>query len=120
MALHYLEFDSSEDAQGHGTFDAMASAAPAQLPALQAEILAVLDWALQAFGEPAPLDEQGQWDYELQGVEETATALDVLWDAGRLQLKAGATAAPRTTLSLTLVGTPQFCDALRQAFGLRS
>ena len=120
MQLQYLEFDFSDDGEGLGTFDAMASAAPAQLPALQAEVLRVLEWAQREFpGGPAPLDEGGDWDCELQGVQETATALDVRYDAGagRLELQPGATAAPRTTLSLTLTGTPQFCAAFRQAFG---
>ena len=36
MNLQYLDFDYSEDADGTGTFDAMASVSPAQTPALQA------------------------------------------------------------------------------------
>ncbi|WP_298932871.1 hypothetical protein [uncultured Ramlibacter sp.] len=121
MPLQYLDFDYSEDADGHGSFDAMASAAPAQLAALQAEVLQVLQWAQGEFPSgPAPLDEGGDWDCELQGVQEVATALEVRYDAqaGQLHTQAGAAAAPRTTLSLTLSGTPQFCAALRQAFGL--
>ena len=119
MNLDYLDFDFSEDAQGHGSFDAMASAAPAQLPALQAEVLRVLDWAQREFGgRRAPLDEGGDWDYELQGVQEVATPLDVAWDAAaaRLRLAPGAAGPPRVTLSLTLGGTPQFCAAFRAAF----
>lgn len=118
MTLDYLDFDFSEDADGHGSFDAMASAAPAQLPALQAEVLRVLDWARREFGARRPLDEGGDWDCELQGVQEVATPLDVGWDpaAGRLQLAPGAAGAPRTTLSLTLGGTPQFCAAFRAEF----
>ena len=42
MPLNYLDFDYSEDADGNGTLDAMASVLPAQLPALQSEIAAVL------------------------------------------------------------------------------
>ena len=42
MPLNYLDFDYSEDADGNGTLDAMASVLPAQLPALQNEIAAVL------------------------------------------------------------------------------
>jgi hypothetical protein len=121
MTLNYLDFDYSEDAQGHGSFDAMASAAAAQLPALQAEVLHVLDWAHRDFaGTRAPLDEGGDWDYELQGVQEVATTLDLRYDpqAGQLQVQPGATGAPRVTLSLTVSGTPEFCAAFRQAFGL--
>ena len=35
MDLNYLDFDYSEDADGVGTFDAMASVAPAQIAALR-------------------------------------------------------------------------------------
>ncbi len=121
MTLDYLDFDFSEDADGHGSFDAMASAAPAQLPALQAEVLRVLAWAESDFGgRRGPLDEGGDWDCELQGVQEVATPLAVTWDpaGGRLRLEPGAAGAPRVTLSLTLGGTPQFCAAFRAAFGL--
>ena len=121
MTLDYLDFDFSEDADGHGSFDAMASAAPAQLTALQAEVLRVLDWAHRDFaGQRGPLDDGGDWDYELQGVQEIATPLEVRYDpaAVRLQLEPGATGAPRVTLSLTLSGTPQFCAAFRDAFGI--
>jgi hypothetical protein len=121
MTLAYLEFDYSEDAQGQGSFDAMASAAPAQLPALQAEILGVLAWAESEFPQArGALEEGGSWDCELQGVEEVATTLEPRFDprAGRLQLERGATGAPRVTLSLTLTGSPQFCAAFRAAFAL--
>jgi hypothetical protein len=118
MALDWLEFDYSEDAEGNGSFDAMAAAAPAQLSALQAEIARVLDWAHGSFGDPLPPDEGGEWHYELQGVQEAATALDVAYASGRLSLNAGAASPPRVTLSLTVGGTPGFCAAFRQAFDL--
>ena len=118
MKLHYLEFDYSEDADGHGSFDAMASAGPAQLAALEAEVMQVLAWAHRGPGRRGPLDEGGEWDYELQGVQEVATTLDVAYDpsAPRLALEPGSTGAPRVTLSLTISGTPQFCDAFRAQF----
>jgi hypothetical protein len=121
MTLDFLDFDFSEDADGHGTFDAMAAAAPAQLAALQAEVVRVLDWAHREFaGARGPLDEGGDWDYELQGLQEVPTTLAVAYDAGarRLQLRPADTGPARVTLSLTLGGTPAFCDAFRQAFGL--
>jgi hypothetical protein len=119
MTLDFLEFDYSEDDQGHGSFDAMASATPAQLPALQAEIVQVLQWAQREFPDAqGPLDEGGEWDVELQGVQEVPTALDVHYAGGQLRLQARASGAPRVTLSLTLTGTPMFCAAFRQAFGL--
>jgi hypothetical protein len=118
MALDWLEFDYSEDAEDNGSFDAMAAAATAQLPALQAEVVRVLDWAHANFGEPLPPDEGGEWHYELQGVQEVATALEVTHMRGRLQLGTGAASPPRVTLSLTIGGTPGFCAAFRQAFKL--
>jgi hypothetical protein len=121
MSLDYLDFDFSEDAEGHGSFDAMAAAAPAQLPALQAEVLRVLQWAHRDFaGSRGALDEGGDWDYELQGVQEVATTLEARYEegSGRLELRPGATGAPRVTLSLTLSGTPAFCEAFRREFGI--
>jgi hypothetical protein len=121
MTLDYLDFDYSEDPQGHGSFDAMACAAPAQFPAVRSEVQRVLVWAYREFpGARGALDDGGEWDYELQGVQEVATSLDVRYEpqAGQLQLESGATGAPRITLSLTLSGTPQFCEAFRRAFAL--
>jgi hypothetical protein len=121
FTLDWLDFDYSEDAQGHGSFDAMASVTAAELPALQQELARVLDWAHREFaGLRAPLDDGGDWDFELQGLQEVPAPLDVRWDegAGRLELRPGAPGAPRITLSLTLTGTPAFCDAFRRAFAL--
>jgi hypothetical protein len=120
MPLDYLDFDFSEDSAGHGTFDAMAAVAPAQFPALEAEIVRVLHWAAREFGEPAPLDEGGAWDYQLQAVQEVATALDVRLDpqGQRLQLEPRTAAPARLTLTLTVSGAADFCDAFRAAFGI--
>jgi hypothetical protein len=118
-ALHYLDFDHTEDEHGHGSFDAMAAAAPAQLRALQDELARVLDWAHAHFGAPGAFDDGGAWDFELQGVREVATTLDVHYRPGAgLQLQPAATGEPRVTLSVTLTGTPAFCAALREAFAL--
>jgi hypothetical protein len=118
-ALQYLVFDQSEDEHGHGTFDAMAAVAPAQLPALTSELQTVLDWAHSTFGPPAPLDEGAEWDCELQGVQETATPLEVRYRPGEgMALQPGRLGEPRVTLSITLTGTPAFCAALRDAFDL--
>ncbi|MBC5786162.1 hypothetical protein H8N03_24700 [Ramlibacter sp. USB13] len=120
MELRYLDFDFSGDAHGHGSFDAMASAGPAQLAALDAEVRAVLDWAERRFGPAAPLDEGGEWDYALHGVREVATPLAVRYAPGadRLEFEAGTPDPARTTLTLTLSGTDPFCSALREAFGI--
>jgi len=128
MALQWLEFDHSEDAEGNGSFDAMAAASPTQLPALQAEIVRVLDWAHANFGAPLPPDEGGEWHYELQGVEETATPWVLAYfpvgrggnpgSPPRLTHQPGAAGTPRVTLSLTVGGTPSFCAAFRRQFDL--
>lgn len=119
MQLDYLDFDYSEDADGHGSFDAMAAADPQHLPALLAEVARVLAWAEAQFpGARGPLEEGGLWDYELQGVEEVATPLSVRLTGAGLELARGRPGAPRITLSLTLGGTGQFCAALRTAFEL--
>ncbi|MEJ7928950.1 hypothetical protein WG922_03095 [Ramlibacter sp. AN1015] len=117
MSLHFLDFDYSEDDAGNGSFDAMAAADPARLPALQDEVLRVIAWAEDHFpGARGPLDAGGEWDWALEGVSEVATTLDLQVAAGRLLATARETGAPRVTLSFTLSGTPQFCAAFREAF----
>lgn len=103
VPLNYLDFDYSEDAEGAGTFDAMASLPLPQREALRAEVAQVLDWATRDFPGPrGPLEEGGEWDCDLQERTEPA---------------AGA-AAPWFTVHLAVGGTPAFCAALRERFGL--
>ena len=119
MTLDWLDFDYTEDEHGHGSFDAMASASAAQLPALRGEIERVLQWAAREFpAAQGPLDEGGEWDVELQGVQEVPTPLDVSHADGQLRLRPREAGAPRVTLTVTLTGTPMFCAAFRAAFGL--
>jgi hypothetical protein len=95
----YLDFDYSEDGHGCGNFEAMASIQPTHVAAVEAEIKQVLDWAHAAFpGMQAALDEGGEWDFDLQAQPETV--------AGQ----------PRQTLTLSLTGTAQFCEAFRGWF----
>ena len=49
MTLAYLDFDYSEDTEGIGVFDAMASTAPDRAGDVDAEIALVLDWASATF-----------------------------------------------------------------------
>lgn len=119
MPLNYLDFDYSEDADGNGTLDAMASVLPAQLPALQNEIAAVLAWAHAHWpGACAPLEDGGTWHYDLHGVQEVQSPLTFSFDeaAGQLHTTTGSAAPPRTTLTLTLSGSSDFCTALCEAF----
>lgn len=118
MTLDFLDFDYSEDDQGHGSFDAMAAAAPAQLPALQAEIVRVLQWAEREFPDAqGPVEEGGEWDVELQGVQELPVTLDVAYAGGQLRVQPREAGAPRVTLSVTVTGTAMFCEAFRREFG---
>ena len=67
MALQYLIFDASDDGEGTGTWDAMASVCAADVPAVMAEVRAMLDWAEQhSPGPRGPLDEGGSWDADQQ------------------------------------------------------
>jgi hypothetical protein len=118
MALDWLDFNFSGDAEDGGSFDAMASVGPAQLPALQGEIVRVLEWSRRTFGEPLPPEDGGEWHYELQGVRELPTPLDVEYEPAlrSLRLGDGRPGAPRITLSLTVGGTAAFCAAFREAF----
>lgn len=120
MRLRFLEFDFSDDGEGHGSFDAMAAADPAQLDALKREVLSVLAWCNRQFGPAAPLEEGGDWDHALQAVQEVVTPLSARVDAGHaaLDLQPQGAGIPRVTLSLTLVGTDAFCAAFRDAFGI--
>jgi len=119
MNLNYLDFDYSEDADGVGTFDAMASVSPAQIPALHAEIGALLAWAHQHWPDACgALEDGGEWHYDLQGVQEVSTPLVLTFDdtAGQLRAEAGRPTPPRTTITLTVSGNAAFCAALREAF----
>lgn len=121
MPLHYLDFDYSEDYEGTGTFDAMAAAGPAQLPALQAEVAEVLAWAHAHFPDArGPAEEGGEWDYDLGAVQEVSTPLALEFDSasGRIAAHPGTPGAVRTTVTLSVSGGSAFCAALREAFEL--
>lgn len=121
MPLHYLDFDYSEDYGGSGTFDAMAAANPAQLPAVHAEVAQVLGWAHAHFPDTfGPAEEGGEWDYDLWAVQEVSTPLALEFDSatGRIAAHPGAPGAPRTTVTLSISGSSAFCAALREAFEL--
>ena len=119
MSLNYLEFDYSEDADGVGTFDALAATAPTHNAAVLTEVATVLAWAHHAFeAQRAPLDEGGEWDYDLQGWREFS-AVDVLdFDAhnNKLSVQPQAAGAVRHSVSLSVTGTPGFCAAFRERF----
>lgn len=121
MPLNYLDFDYSEDAQGNGTFDAMVSTSGAHVDAVRLEISLVLDWAHETFpGLRAPLDEGGEWDYELTGQQEWSVPEMLSYDDTTRQLSSqtGQAGAPRHTVTLSIGGGPQFCEAFRRRFAI--
>lgn len=119
MQLLYLDFDFSDEESGRGSFDAMAAVDASRLPALIAEIEAVLQWAGSAWGGAGALEDDGEWDFMLQGVIEPDTPLSVAYDERARAVKLPD--PPRgalVTLTLTLSGSTAFCQALREAFEL--
>lgn len=119
MTLDYLEFDYSEDEEGTGSWDAMASVKSERVPALAAEIGQLLSWAGQAFaGRQGAVEEGFDWDYDLQAQDDDGKVLTALFDKGSGALTLQASATGRTTVNLSISGSPQFGDALRETFGL--
>ena len=119
MQLQYLDFDFSDEDTGRGSFDAMASVLPDRVPAVLAEIATVLRWAVGAFGPGGLLEDDGEWDYEVQGIMEPGTPLKVTYDeaSGEVSL-APAGGSARATLTFTLTGSAAFCEAFRERFEL--
>lgn len=116
----YLDFETSEDADGHVTFDALATVGAAQWPALLAEVAALLRWAEQDFGgQRGPLDDGGDWDVELQGAQEAVTPLAFaeVDSEGRLSAEARGSTALRYSLSITLSGNAAFAEAWHARWG---
>jgi VCBS repeat-containing protein len=118
MELRFLDFDTSEDDAGRAVFDAMASVRQAQLAALQSEVATVLAWAHGEFGEPGPIDEDGEWDFDLSGATETSVAQVFSYEASTRQLTAnpGQPGVARHVVNLSVTGTPTFCAAFRAQF----
>ena len=96
--LRYLDFDYSEDTEGHGTFDAMATTVPANTREVLAEVAQVLAWANATFPDAqGALEDGAAGDFDLQQTSE-APELD--------------------TVTFSLSGTADFCAALREQFRL--
>ena len=115
MELAYLLFDVTDEEGGSCSFDAMASVAADRLPALLREIEAVLAWAHRGFGSPSGEDEH-EWDFELQAMDDHDAALPITYDARRAQAVVAHGSSARVTIALTISGPPAFADAFREAF----
>lgn len=121
MTLDYLDFDYSEDEEGTGTWDAMASVTAERMPALAAEIKAVLYWASHQFsGRQGAVEDGFDWDYDLQAQDDDGQPLSARFDKGENTLTLQASTAGRSTVSLSLSGSAQFGDALREKFELEN
>jgi len=117
MTLEYLDFDYSEDEQGTGNWDAMASVHASRVPALAAEIEQVLRWASQEFtGRQGAIDDGGDWDYDLQSQDDQGRPLPARFDSDSGKLALPASAHGRTTVCLSLAGSVQFGAALTAAW----
>jgi hypothetical protein len=117
--LKYLDFDFSEDSLGVGTFEAITSTQAAHVAAIRSEIAIVLGWAYSVFPDlKAPLDEGGEWDYHLQGLQEWTAHEVISFDEKTRQVTSRVNPAgpPRHTMTLSLCGGPQFCAAFRAQF----
>ena len=67
MHLDYLIFDASDDGEGTGSWEAMASVRPDELPAVMAEAHAVEEAAkADAPGPRGALDDGAAWDLDIQ------------------------------------------------------
>jgi hypothetical protein len=67
MVLSYLIFDASDDGEGTGSWEAMASVRAADLAAVLAEVASVMAAAqADAPGPRGALEEGGAWDAEQQ------------------------------------------------------
>jgi hypothetical protein len=121
MTLHYLDFDFGEDSAGVGTLEAMASTWPEQVAAVHAEVLQVLDWAFTNFpGRRGPIEEGGDWDYDLQGMQEFTAPQTLRYDEAthQLSVELGPAGKPRHTVTVSFSGSSEFCAAFKQQFSL--
>ena len=96
--MNHLIFDVTDNADGTGSWEAMASVRGAQLPAVMAEVEAALVEAERVQPGPrGPLDEGGAWDAEVQLQQDgewTAVTLTITgpwaWGEALLQRLDGA------------------------------
>ncbi|WP_162577934.1 hypothetical protein [Variovorax sp. PBS-H4] len=105
----------TDEDTGACSFDAMASVLADRLPALIHEVETVLGWACRDFGPPASVEENSEWDFELQAVAEPDAPLEIAYDRERATVSMPR-ASGRVTLALTLTGSRAFAAAFTDAF----
>lgn len=119
QSLSYLLFDATDEESGACAFDAMASVLADHLPALLAEVQAVLAWATHQFGPPSIASNEGDaddWAFDLQATDATGALLAIAWDMQGAQALLPGALEGRLTLTLTVSGHRAFADAFRLAF----
>lgn len=119
QSLSYLLFDATDEESGACAFDAMASVLPEHVPALLAEVQAVLAWANHLFGPPCndgDEDDADDWAYDLQATDLAGAPLAITLDMQGGQVLLQPAVAGRLTLTLTISGQSAFADTFRQAF----
>ncbi len=116
-SLQYLVFDLLDADDTSHTWEAMASVAPARVPAVLAEAAGLVAWAQAEFGtEPLALDDGGEWDAWLQVQADQATPLTLNWPMHR-DHTLPQPIPPGThwvAVTLTLVATAPLTDAVHQ------
>ncbi|MCW5652020.1 MAG: hypothetical protein KIS62_19920 [Ramlibacter sp.] len=117
--LNYLLFDTTDEESGACAFDAMASVTPDRLPALLAEVQAVLAWATHLFGPPSGAGDEcdtDDWAFDLEATDLAGAPLAITWDMQSAQVLLPADVKGRLTLTLTISGHRAFAEAFGQAF----
>ena len=89
MQLQHLIFDASDDGEGTGSWEAMASVRAEDVPSVMTEVRAVEAAALaDAPGPRGGLDDGGVWDLDIQtlpdGIDRVSVTLTLTgpWDWG--------------------------------------
>ena len=118
MHLDYMLFDLTDEEIGSCSFDALASVASTRLPALLAEVEAVLAWAHNAFGTPSihAGEGAGEWDFELQAEGDDEAPLEIHYDSEHACVRVVPGPCEWLTLALTISGCAAFGAAFRDAF----
>ena len=118
--LNLLDFETSDDGEGHLTLDAMASVRPDHLPALHAEVVQVLAWLHRRFPDgPGPLDEGAPWDADLRASTERSTRERLRYEPSTRRLVSEPVSGGETvrhTVTLSIAATESVAQALGEAF----
>lgn len=118
MELHYLDFETSDEADGRMSFDAMATVLPGRVDAVLEEVSAVLAHAHARYGEPGLMGDDGEWDYELQAwADPGGEPLPLQGSpADGWRIACGVSSTGRVTITLTLGGSAGFGEDFMDAF----